>query len=200
MSGSQAVIYGYQILSSNIHTNLHCNRSNSYISRYPTKKKNQPVLFLLRFPTCAWNPLLMALTDLLLPHDSQAIKKIRFSFVRRVSGDLQVLQVTYSTVCCFIVGGKRGGNNGLDWGRERMTLKLTHVAPKYVFNLFLLETTFDNETSCTVDTSCCTHFGEEELDNVFGLQRWEVYRISQPFPEKKIPREKIQNWRLWQWS
>jgi hypothetical protein len=47
----------------------------------------------------------MALTDLLLPHDSQAMKKIRFSFVRRVSGDLHVLQVTYSTVgCCW---GKR---------------------------------------------------------------------------------------------
>ena len=41
---------------------------------------------------------MIALTDLLLPHDSQAMKKIRFSFVRSVSGDLHVLQVTYSTV------------------------------------------------------------------------------------------------------
>jgi hypothetical protein len=40
----------------------------------------------------------MALTDRLLPQDSQAMKKIRFSFVSSVSSDLQVLQVTYSTV------------------------------------------------------------------------------------------------------
>ena len=57
----------------------------------------QPVLFLLLLPTCAWKPVLIVLTDRLEPHDSHAMKKIRFSFVRRVSGDLHVLQVTYST-------------------------------------------------------------------------------------------------------
>ena len=39
----------------------------------------------------------MALTDLREPHDSQVMKNIRVSFVKRVSGDLHVLQVTYST-------------------------------------------------------------------------------------------------------
>ena len=83
-----------------------------------SKRKGQPVLFLLLFPTCAWNPLLMALTDLLLPHDSQAMKKIRFSLVRRVSGDLQVLQVTYST---FFFGGVY---TSWDWTRwEELTEK-----------------------------------------------------------------------------
>lgn len=62
-----------------------------------------PVLFLLRLPTWAWKPLLIALTDRLLPHDSQAMKKIRFSFVSRVSNDLQVLQVTYSTIVWILM-------------------------------------------------------------------------------------------------
>lgn len=39
----------------------------------------------------------MALTERLEPQDSQDMKKIRFSLVSRVSGDLHVLQVTYST-------------------------------------------------------------------------------------------------------
>ena len=53
--------------------------------------------FFLR-PTWAWKPLLIAVTDLLEPHDSHDTKKIRFSFCNTVSGDLHVLQVTYSTV------------------------------------------------------------------------------------------------------
>ena len=57
----------------------------------------QPVLFLLLFPTCAWKPVLIVFTDRREPHDSQDMKNIRFSFVRSVSGDLHVLQVTYST-------------------------------------------------------------------------------------------------------
>lgn len=62
-----------------------------------TRQDIYPVLFLLLFPTWAWKPDLIALTDRLEPQDSQAMKKIRFSLVRSVSGDLQVLQVTYST-------------------------------------------------------------------------------------------------------
>lgn len=38
----------------------------------------------------------MAATDLREPHDSHVIKYSLFSFVKLVSGDLQVLQVTYS--------------------------------------------------------------------------------------------------------
>ena len=50
-----------------------------------------------------------------------------------------------------------------------MVGKRTQVSSQNVFDLFLLETTFDNESACAIDTSSCTHFGEEELDNVFGL-------------------------------
>jgi hypothetical protein len=42
-------------------------------------------------------PDLIAETDLVDPQLSHCWKKIRFSLVRIVSGDLQVLQVTYST-------------------------------------------------------------------------------------------------------
>jgi hypothetical protein len=73
----------------------------TYSGSEKAKKKEmdivQPVLFLLLLPTWAWKPLLIAFTDRLEPQDSQAMKKIRFSFVRSVSGDLHVLHVTYST-------------------------------------------------------------------------------------------------------
>ena len=131
----------------------------------------------------------MALTDLLLPHDSQAMKKIRFSFVRRVSGDLQVLQVTYSTVCCCWKKERRF-KIFIYWGRDERP-QLTHVAPKNILNLFLLETTFDNETSCTIDTSCCTHFGEEELDNVFGLI-WSIELVNHPRKNNAKGKKKVQ--------
>lgn len=58
---------------------------------------NQPVLFLLLLPTCAWKPVLIVATERLDPQDSHDMKKIRFSLLRRVSGDLHVLHVTYST-------------------------------------------------------------------------------------------------------
>lgn len=63
-----------------------------------TIQRPRIIYFLTRLPTCAWKPLLIALTDLLDPHDMHDMKKIRFSFVRRVSKDLHVLQVTYSTI------------------------------------------------------------------------------------------------------
>ena len=44
-----------------------------------------------------WKPDLIAETDLVEPQDSQAMKNNRLSLVSKVSGDLQVLQVTYST-------------------------------------------------------------------------------------------------------
>ena len=58
---------------------------------------NQPVLFLLLLPTCAWKPVLIVATERLDPQDSHDMKKIRFSLLSRVSGDLHVLHVTYST-------------------------------------------------------------------------------------------------------
>jgi hypothetical protein len=61
-----------------------------------TKGDDYPVFFLR--PTWAWKPLLMVLTERREPHDSHDMKKMRFSFVRSVSGLLHVLHVTYSTM------------------------------------------------------------------------------------------------------
>lgn len=46
----------------------------------------------------AWKPVLIAWTDRVDPHEEQVMKKRRLSLVKVVSGDLQVLQVTYSTM------------------------------------------------------------------------------------------------------
>jgi len=43
-------------------------------------------------------PVLIVDTDLTAPQASQCKKKIRLSFSKMVSGDLQTLQVTYSTI------------------------------------------------------------------------------------------------------
>ena len=53
-----------------------------------------------------------------------------------------------------------------DGGREKGH---THVTTQDVLDLFLLETTFDDEAADTVDASRCTHFGEHELNDVLGL-------------------------------
>lgn len=57
---------------------------------------------------------------------------------------------------------------------------LTHVPTEDVFNLFLLETTFDDESSSTVNTSRSTHFGKEVLDDVLGLKRKRKGNRSEP--------------------
>lgn len=57
----------------------------------------QVYYFLGRLPICALKPVWIALTDLLDPQDMHDMKKILFSFVSRVSKDLHVLHVTYST-------------------------------------------------------------------------------------------------------
>jgi len=80
----------------------------------------------------------MALTDRLDPHDMQDMKKIRFSFVRRVSKDLHVLQVTYSTI-------EQRGSAQIAGGGTRWEMRdHTDVTTKDIFYLFLLEATFDN--------------------------------------------------------
>jgi hypothetical protein len=45
----------------------------------------------------------------------------------------------------------------------------TDIPPQDVLDLLLLETAFDDEAACAVYAACCTHFGEEVLDDVFGL-------------------------------
>ena len=103
----------------------------------------------------------MALTDRREPHDSQAMKNIRFSFVRRVSGDLHVLQVTYSTVGSHHVSVDTASRK-----RARVA-RLTNISPQYVLNLFWLEATLDDQPSRTVDTSSRTHLSKEKLNDVF---------------------------------
>lgn len=91
------------------------------------------VAFLL--PTWAWKPLLIALTDRREPQDSQDMKKIRFSFVRSVSGDLHVLHVTYSTLTILALSMKSAD-----------VIKLTDITTQNILDLFRLETTFDDQT------------------------------------------------------
>lgn len=45
----------------------------------------------------------------------------------------------------------------------------TDVSPQDVLDLFLLETTLDDQPAGAVDGTCCSHFGEHELDDVLGL-------------------------------
>jgi hypothetical protein len=90
----------------------------------------------------------MAFTLRRLPHDSHAMKKIRFSFVSSVSGDLHVLHVTYSTA----THSQRKCRNN----REVRT----DVPPQNVFNLFLLEPTLDNQLASSVDGAVGTQFGK----------------------------------------
>lgn len=96
----------------------------------------------------------MALTDRREPHDSQDMKNIRFSLVRRVSGDLQVLQVTYSTV-----GYRHASANDT---MPRVRARLTDIPPQHVLYLFWLEATFDDQSPRAVDASRCTHLSKEE--------------------------------------
>ena len=48
---------------------------------------------------------------------------------------------------------------------------LDDVASEDVLDLLLLEAALDDEAAGTVDAARCTHLGEEELDDVFGLRR-----------------------------
>lgn len=75
----------------------------------------------------------MVLTERRDPHDSQDMKNIRFSFVRRVSGDLQVLHVTYSTA-----------KPQCDLSKNQKIKKPTDISTEDIFHLFRLETTLNN--------------------------------------------------------
>lgn len=45
----------------------------------------------------------------------------------------------------------------------------TNVPTKDVFDLFLLEATFDNQTARSIHRPSCTHFGEHELNDMLWL-------------------------------
>ena len=48
-------------------------------------------------------------------------------------------------------------------------MRPTDVTTKNVFDLFLLEATFDDQTTRSVHRPGCTHFREHELDDVLRL-------------------------------
>lgn len=91
-------------------------------------------LFLL--PTWAEKPALMAVTLRLLPHELQLTKYNRFSpRTSSVSGDLQVLQVTYSTIEWLVYVQARFRSN---------RVRLTNIPPEDVLNLLLQELALDD--------------------------------------------------------
>lgn len=77
------------------------------------------------------------------------MKKIRFSFVSSVSGDLQVLQVTYSTE-----------NTSELEHRTRKSTRDTHVTAEDILDLLLLESTFDDEATSAIYASCGSHLSK----------------------------------------
>lgn len=80
----------------------------------------------------------MAVTERLLPQELQVTKYRRFSpLLSSVSGDRQVLQVTYSpramsATTCLCMNRR---------GRE-----LTDVSPQNILDLFLLKPPFDDQS------------------------------------------------------
>jgi hypothetical protein len=46
----------------------------------------------------------------------------------------------------------------------------TNISSQDVLDLLLLKTTLNDETTCTVYTTSGTHFGEEKLYDMFGLE------------------------------
>ena len=81
------------------------------------------------------------------------------TLVRSVSGNLQVLHVTYSTV---------PGHQGRSVTSAN-TYQLTDITPENVFNLFLLEPALNDQPPATVHTAACAQFGKQELNDVFWL-------------------------------
>ena len=94
-------------------------------------------------------------TERLDPQLLQVTKKRRFSpFFSSVSGDLQVLQVTYSTI--LVVRWANYGNGG----------EITDIASQDVLQLFLLEFTPNDQPLAAIDRPTGTQFGKQELRDV----------------------------------
>jgi len=56
-------------------------------------------------------------------------------------------------------------------GRVHAGIKHTHVTTKDIFYLLLLEATSNNKSTCTVNTSWCTHFSKKKSYDMLGLHR-----------------------------
>ena len=84
----------------------------------------------------------MAVTLRREPQELQVMKYNRFSpLLSSVSGDLQVLQVTYSTFSLLAIV--------LD--HHRVGDEHTDVSSKDILNLFLLETALDYQSSASIN-------------------------------------------------
>lgn len=87
------------------------------------------------------------------PHASHWRKNSRFSLVSRVSADLQVLQVTYST------GGRVSSVRD----------DHTNVPLQDIFNLLLLEPALDDQSLVSINGPSCSQFSKQELNHVIRL-------------------------------
>ena len=65
---------------------------------------------------------------------------------------------------------REGGEEDLETRGYKLRRRLTNIPSQNVFDLFLLETTFDDEAACAVYAACGTHFGKQELDDMFRLR------------------------------
>ena len=88
----------------------------------------------------------MAVTERLLPQELQVTKYRRFSpLLSSVSGDLQVLQVTYSPgVNCQCLGAECTEEPGAE---------LTEISPQHVLDLLLLNPSIDHQSPGSVHAS-----------------------------------------------
>ena len=96
----------------------------------------------------------MAVTERRDPQELQVMKYSLFSpLLSSVSGDLQVLQVTYSTAIEL----------ASDLPRRRNSLlgKLTDISPQDVLDLLLLETTLDNQSPASVHGTARSQLSEQ---------------------------------------
>ena len=138
-----------------------------------------------RLSSLVWalKPVLIAETDRVEPQDSHWTKYKRLSLLKIVSGDLQVLHVTYSTI--YIPNIKEISKNILGiykyislsfslfqtrflYVKQRRKV-LTNISSQYIFDLLLLPSTLHNKTLGAINWTISTQFSKQELNNVFRL-------------------------------
>lgn len=99
----------------------------------------------------------MAVTERREPQELQVTKYRRFSpLLSSVSGERQVLHVTYSTMTRLANAQKL----------DKDLITLTNIPSENVLDLLLLESTLDDQSSATIHGSTGTQLSEQELRNV----------------------------------
>ena len=95
----------------------------------------------------------MAVTLRREPQELQVIKYSLFSpLLSSVSGDLHVLQVTYSTALQSI---------NVTLNDDLIFEGLTDISSQHVLDLLLLEATLDNQTPAPINGTTRTQFSEQ---------------------------------------